>query len=187
MVDRKGTDEAKQAAREARRRRERRSRYEKLLEEHPAVKTARAKKVLWAEKMPSKPGIPKLIAERTEDSDAAARVTAVRRVMRYHRRASDLIRRQLRREMIYPKEHKALIRQGENIELDFREMIRSTARAIRTNPSTEAYATAIALRLDDTEFIDNLPLYLTFLDSWSPPQIRQRGRSQALHITFAKV
>lgn len=161
MADKRDTGGARQTAREVRRRREKRKRYEALIEEHPAVKTLRARMAPERPKAPVKRGIPKLIAEAMQDKDVATAVTAMRRVMGYHRRAGSLARRRLKGERIPLKEQIALIRQGENIERDFQEMLRSAARAARGKAETEAYATAIAAQPDDTEVIDNLPSFFS--------------------------
>jgi hypothetical protein len=160
MVGKKDMNKARQGDREARRRREKRKTYEAMLEEHPAVKAVRSRMAPRAAREPIKRGVPKIIAEATQDSDIATAVATMRRVMRYHHHAGDLVHRRLRRESVPLKDQKALMRQGKNVERDFQQAIRSACKAARANPATEAYAAAIAARPDNTEVIDNLPSFL---------------------------
>ncbi len=196
MVGKGSTEEVQQTAHEARRIREKRKRYEALLEEHPAVKAARAQITPRAEKKLLKRGVPKLIAEALQETDTATAVAAGRRVMKYHRRIGNLVSRRLKRETIPLKEQEALIRQGEDVERDFWEMLRSAARALRANPLVEAYTTAIAARPHDTEIIDNLTSFFSqsewaairyigieppeFIEHWD--QLYRRNREKAWEL-----
>lgn len=158
MVGGRGSEEAGQAAREARRKRKE---YEARIEQHPAVRAARARMKAREVKEPVRRDVPRLIALAIQDKETEATVTRVRRILKYHRHAGELVRRRLKGEEIPPKEQKTLMRQGENIENDFREVVRSAAKTAHLSPATEAYATAIASRTFDMEVVENLPSYLS--------------------------
>lgn len=137
-----------------------RERLSKIIENHPITRKRMKKSGFSME--PLKGKRPRqLLQDALQDPTTAELLGKIKTVTGYRMKARDLVSRHLKGVQIHQNEKDALIKDGENIETEYREMIRQAATFFKHHPLYETYLPAFSTRPEIKEMFENFQAFVT--------------------------